>query len=275
MKKRMLEVNDLTVRAPGPTGGKILVDGIDLVIRQGGLFTLIGETGSGKSIVAQALTGTLPEELSPSGRVCFDGVDILRLSAHERRSLWGRKLFLLPQEPERALDPTMKVAAQVEEIFKVLRYSSRRKAREETRRLFARLGLSASNEGRRYPCQLSGGMNQRVLFAMALASPANFIVADEPTKGLDPLLKRRVTDLLGELNRLGKTVFCITHDLLVARRLGGNLAVMFRTRIVEKGPAEIVLERPSHPYTQGLFQALPENGLHPIPARMLQEMQGV
>lgn len=265
MNAAVLEVADLVIWSTGSVAKRTLVDGIDLAIRRSETFTLIGETGSGKTLLAQAVTGTLPGGFRSSGSIRFQGTDLLRLSLKQRRQHWGRRMFLLPQEPEQALDPTMRVDRQVEEVFRFLRGRSAREARREARRILEQLKMSARSERSRFPCQLSGGMNQRILFAMALSAPAELIVADEPTKGLDAALRNQAADLLGELRHRGKTLFCITHDLYLASRLGGRVGVMFRGRMVESGPAEQVLENPSHPFTRGLIRALPRNGLHPIP----------
>ncbi len=273
MKETTVEIRNLTVRAVTALGARELVAGVNLSLAREEIFMLVGETGSGKSLVGQALTGALPPRLEVSGEVLFEGMDLLGFSQGDWERAWGRQVFLLPQEPLEALDPTMKAVHQVEEIFTVVRGMPRREARRATEEVFGRIGLSVHDEGRRYPCTLSGGMNQRILFAMALATPARFIVVDEPTKGLDPVSRRRVMEMLEVLAAEGKTLLCITHDLGMAARIGGDVAVMCGNTVVEKGPASRVLKEPGDAYTKGLLRALPENGLHPIPEEWMERMR--
>ena len=234
---------------------------------------MIGETGCGKTLIAQALTGALSKDLSATGSIEFDGINLVGLSGKKRRKLWGKRMFLLPQEPRLALNPTMRVIKQVAEVLRYLRGQESKNALKNAGTLISDLGLSPSRDGRHYPFRLSGGMNQRILLAIALATPAEFIVADEPTKGLDADLKDSAVRLLQNLVERGKTLLCITHDLAVARDLGGNIAVMYGGYIVESGPADKVLDSPVHPYTQGLIKAAPENGLEPIPDHVLSSMK--
>lgn len=252
---------------------KTLVGSVSFSVRRGEPFTLIGETGCGKTLIAQALTGVLAKDLSATGSIEFDGPNLVGLSGKERRKLWGRRMFLLPQEPRLALNPTMRVIKQVSEVLRYLRGQQPKNALKNAGTLISDLGMSSSRDGRHYPFRLSGGMNQRILLAIALATPAEFIVADEPTKGLDADLRDSAVRLLQNLVEQGKTLLCITHDLAVARDLGGNIAVMYGGYIVESGPAEKVLDSPVHPYTQGLIKASPENGMEPIPEHVLSSMK--
>jgi len=271
MNKPLLDINNLSI-ASLPEH-KMLVGPISFTVRQGEPFTLIGETGCGKTLIAQALAGTLSPDLAASGSIEFKGVNLVGLSGKERQKLWGRRMFLLPQEPLSALNPTMAVIEQVAEVFRYLGGQPPTNALIKAGALIAGLGLSSTGAGRQYPFRLSGGMNQRILVAIALATPAEFILADEPTKGLDPDLRDRVTGLLRNLTERGKTLLSITHDLAVARHLGGTIAVLYGGFIVESGPAEHVLACPDHPYTRSLLNAAPENGLHPIPGHVLKAMK--
>ncbi len=234
---------------------------------------MIGETGCGKTLVAQALTGMLSKDLSATGCIEFDEMNLVGFSKKQRQKLWGKRMFLLPQEPGLALNPSMRVIKQVAEVLRYHRGQQPKNALKNAGALIFELGLSASRDGRQYPFRLSGGMNQRILLAIALAIPAEFIVADEPTKGLDADLRNSAVRLLQNLVARGKTLLCITHDLTVARDLGGNIAVMYGGYIVEAGPAEKVLDSPVHPYTQGLIKAAPENGMEPIPDHVLNSMK--
>ena len=271
MNEILLNINNLSISSIPEH--KTLVGSVSFSVRQGEPFTLIGETGCGKTLIAQALTGALSKDLSATGSIEFDGINLVGLSGKERRKLWGKRMFLLPQEPRLALNPSMRVIKQVAEVLRYLRGQESKNALKNAGTLISDLGLSPSRDGRHYPFRLSGGMNQRILLAIALATPAEFIVADEPTKGLDADLKDSAVRLLQNLVERGKTLLCITHDLAVARDLGGNIAVMYGGYIVESGPADKVLDSPVHPYTQGLIKAAPENGLEPIPDHVLSSMK--
>lgn len=271
MNEILLNINNLSISSIPEQ--KTLVKNISFSVRQGEPFTLIGETGCGKTLIAQALTNALSKDLSATGCIKFDGINLVKLSGKEKEKLWGKRMFLLPQEPRLALNPSMRVIKQVAEVLRYLRGQQPKNALKNANTLISDLGLSPSRDGRQYPFRLSGGMNQRILLAIALATPAEFIVADEPTKGLDADLRDSVVRLLQNLVERGKTLLCITHDLAVARDLGGKIAVMYGGYIVESGPAEKVLDFPAHPYTRGLIKAAPENGLEPIPDHVLSSMK--
>ena len=235
-----------------------IVRGVSFEMAGGAVFTLAGESGSGKSLVAGAVAGTLPVSVTASGRVEIGGVSMLdRIPA---RRHWRRQVLLLPQEPLSVLDPTLAVGEQVADIIRYVAGRARRDALAQARDVLAAIGIDA-DAARRRPHALSGGMRQRALFAMALVSPAGLIIADEPTKGLDAPLRDQMCRLMRGLADRGKAIFCVTHDFAIPRQLGGDLAVMHRGRIVEKGRADLVLSAPSHAYTRGLLAALPENGL--------------
>ncbi len=245
-----------------------MVKDVSLSLHAGKPLCLVGETGCGKTLIAQALLGLLPTELKPRGRILYRGVDLLALSAKEHRRLWGKNLFLFPQEPLLALNPTLKGLSHVAEVFSWVRTPNGVPASRQASNVMQKAGLPAAHTAPRYPCQLSGGMRQRLVAAITLSEPAEVIVADEPTKGLDPARRKQVIDLLSGLVHEGKALLTITHDLQVAEQLGGRLAVMYGGRIMEQGQTQQVLRRPRHPYTRALLASLPEAGLQPIPARL-------
>jgi peptide/nickel transport system ATP-binding protein len=246
-----LEVEGLRIAV----GDKSLVHGVSLAVRSGAPLTIVGDTGSGKSLVAEAIMGILPRELRASGRVAINGTTYDAADPAARRALWGRAIAMLPQEPWLSLDPTMRAAAQVTEVHSLVRGASAKAARERARAELTRLGLG--DAGRKYPFQLSGGMGQRLALAATHAGGAGILIADEPTKGLDAALCGEVVALLrGEVER-GAALITITHDIAVARGLGGAVAVMLDGRIIEHGPAEQVLVAPSHAYTRRLLAADP------------------
>lgn len=248
-----LTVEGLQVRSD-EAGTAPLVRDVGFQLRLGRSLALIGETGSGKSLVAQALFGLLPAGLRAEGGVSLNGCPQIALDDHAGlRALWARSMFLIPQEPARALNPTMNVGSQIAEMFPQL-LNGQRQAR--IRSALAHVDLAAEVAGR-YPAALSGGMNQRVLAAIAASAPAQVIVADEPTKGLDSQRVNQVADLLAGLMSAGKSLALITHDVSVARRLDGDVAVMRDGRIVEQGPARAILDQPRHPYARAYMAALP------------------
>jgi peptide/nickel transport system ATP-binding protein len=245
----ILHVGDLSIRTES---GALLVDHAFLSIPQGGSLCVIGETGSGKSLIAQAVMGLLPRGLMASGDIAVAG---RRMQAGDRkaiRALWHSANSLIPQEPSSAFDPLMKVGRQL-----TLRDGSTEAA---TQAALAEVDLPHDTV-QLYPFQLSGGMAQRVLVANARLTEASLIIADEPTKGLDPSRVAQVIDLLCSLRAAGKTLLVITHDVAVARGLaeGGHIAVMKDAAIVESGPTDEVLVRPSHPYTHAWLAADPSH----------------
>lgn len=252
--------------------GLPLVRDISFSLSEGEALFLVGETGCGKTLLSQAIAGTLPARLSARGEILFRGKNLLEMTERERQELWGREIFLLPQEPFAALNPVLSVYRQVREIFQKVRKMHRHEASEKTGDLFSSLGISrkASFEP---PRKLSGGMAQRALLAAALASSASFILLDEPTKGLDSSLKEEALFLVKGILENGKTLLCITHDLSLPLETEGKTAVLFGGLLVEFGESRKILSAPSHAYTRGLLNALPERGLHPIPEDLLQNME--
>ncbi len=259
----ILTIEGLKVEA---ADGTALVRGVDAEARPGQPLTLLGETGSGKSLILAAAMGSLAPGLRASGRVMLDKTEMLSAPHQARRALWGRRLAPLPQEPWLALDPTMRALGQVAEVYRLVRGMPAAASEREARARLAELGLIDASA--LYPFQISGGMAQRLALAILRASEAPTLLADEPTKGLDADRRDEVgARLRAEADR-GRTVVCVTHDVTVARALGGEVAVMLDGRVVERGPAETVLERPSHGYTQRLLEAEPARwpALPPRPA---------
>lgn len=254
-----LLIEDLSVAGPH---GRI-VHGVNAAAAPGAPLTLIGETGSGKSLVAGAIMGTLPAGLAAGGNIRFEGQDLPALSAADRRALWGRRIALLPQEPWLSLDPTMPAGRQVAEVLDLVRGQDAATARTGAAGLLARLGLKAATA--QYPFQLSGGMAQRVAIAATQAAGASLLLADEPSKGLDAALRDDLAATLRARSR-DTTLVTITHDIALARMIGGTVAVMLEGRLIESGPAEQVLDAPRDPYTSRLIGADPSHWPRPVPA---------
>ncbi|AOF93950.1 ATP-binding cassette domain-containing protein [Sinorhizobium sp. RAC02] len=246
-----LSVSNLSIFAPQ---GEI-VSGISFSLWRGRPLTLLGESGSGKSLVAQAIMGNLPVGLAARGQVVFKGADLLSESHADRRRRWGRSISLLPQEPWLALDPTMRVSPQVAEVH---RYVKGRAAPESDKAAEDNLAdVSLAAAAGLYPFQISGGMGQRVAIAIAHATNAELLIADEPTKGLDAGLRDSVTARLKQEVDGGKLLLTITHDVAVARALGGTIGIMLDGRLIEHGPAKRLLPAPEHAYTKALLAAEP------------------
>jgi len=242
--------------------GQSLIGPLSFKVVAGEPLVIMGETGAGKSLVAQAVMGSLPDTLKATGSVHFDGNRIDTLGIKERQRLWGRTFAMLPQEPWRALDPLMHSFDQVHESHRWVAGCSARDSARNTHDDFQRLSLAGAEKKR--PGQLSGGMGQRVAFAAALAGGASVLLADEPTKGLDANRLATVVGLLKDVAAQGAVLIVITHDVDVARHLGGQCLVLKEGDVVESGMTGQIVSSPSHAYTQSLIQAAPQHW-HKLP----------
>jgi len=249
----MLEVSNLRVA----TEHKMLLGPVQFDVAAGGALVIMGETGAGKSLIAQAIMGSLPQELSSSGELVLNGKRVDNLEQHERQQLWGRHLALLPQEPWLALNPLMCSVDQVSEAYQLVAGHSRKESRAMARASFQSLGLQGSEALR--PGELSGGMSQRVAFSAALAGGAPILLADEPTKGLDRLRSNQIVDLLNQTRLHDGVLLVITHDASVARAIGGEIMVLKNGVCIERGATTEVLTHPQHDYTRQLIAADPAN----------------
>lgn len=254
MTTALLDVNGLAVRVDD-AAGRLLVDEVSFRLEPGQVLCLLGESGSGKSLLAQAVMGTLPAGLRAQGSIGLAGSVTPAGRTQARRAAWGRRIALLPQEPWAALDPTMRAQAQVAETHRFVRGLPAPEAAAAARQDLARLGLAAA--AGHLPHQLSGGMAQRVAFAATTAAGAPVLIVDEPTKGLDASLRDQVVALLQGVLAGGGALLVITHDVAVARALGGRVAVMRDAQVLEMGEAAQVLAAPAHAYTRALLAAEP------------------
>ncbi|MGE4259527.1 ABC transporter ATP-binding protein [Shewanella sp.] len=243
----LISIKNLSIRSASET----LVDSLSLTLIQGEPLTILGETGSGKSLLAQAIMGILPAGLSCQGDIALNGQC---MTAKERRHYWGRQLSMLPQEPWQSLDPVMQSREQVAEVYREVQAYSAAAAQKATQTQLQQLGLADIQH--KLPSQLSGGMAQRLAFAAATAAGARMIIADEPTKGLDTGQRDGIVQLLKSQTENGG-LLTITHDVAVAQQLGGRIIVMRHGKVVEQGSASSVLTTPTAAYTQELIAAAP------------------
>ncbi|MEU6062777.1 ABC transporter ATP-binding protein [Streptomyces sp. NPDC047097] len=257
----MLDVQGLRVEFRTRDGVARAVNGVSYQVHPGETLAVLGESGSGKSVTAQAVMGILdtPPGKVTGGRVLFHGRDLLTLPEDERRRLRGARMAMVFQDALSALNPVMTVGDQLAEMFTVHRGASRRDARARAVELMDRVRIPAARErARDYPHQFSGGMRQRIMIAMAIALEPELLIADEPTTALDVTVQAQVMDLLAELRRdLGTALVLITHDLGVVAEVADRIAVMYAGRIVETAPVHALYERPAHPYTRGLLDSVP------------------
>ena len=264
----MLAVENLTVTLPG--AGEVL-SGVSLALARGESAGLVGESGSGKSMTALAIMGLLPPGAAIAGRVAFDGRDLLAAGEAEMCGVRGRRIGMVFQEPMTALNPLMRIGAQVAEPLRWHLRLSRADAEARAAALLDRVGLARVSP-HRYPHQLSGGQRQRVGIAMALACGPDLLIADEPTTALDVTVQAQVLDLLADLAaERGMALLLITHDLGVVSETVRQVLVMYAGRVVEQGPTAEVFRRMAHPYTRALFAASPHTAAGtpaPIPGQV-------
>ena len=255
----LLEVDGLRVGLPGANGLLTIVDGVDYHVEQGEVFGVAGESGSGKTMSMLALLGVLPDGAVVEGSVRFDGRDLLTLSASRRRELAGRDLAMVFQDPMTSLHPMLTVGRQLTEHVRLHLGFDRRSAERRALELLEEVRIpDAAAALRAYPHQFSGGMRQRIAIAIALACRPKLLIADEPTTALDVTVQAGILRLLDRLRRENDlAVILITHDLGVMSAIADRVSIFYAGRVVESGTREDVLQRPRHPYTRSLLDALP------------------
>ena len=269
----MLQVSDLRVQIASRRGLVRAVDGVSFEVARGEAMGLVGESGSGKSMTLRAVLGVLPPEARiVSGEVLLDGRDLVQLSQGALNAIRGPKISMIFQEPMSALNPVMRVGAQIAEGPIVHLGYSRSRAHERALELMRRVGIpDPERRFRSFPHEFSGGMRQRVMIAIALACDPEIILCDEPTTALDVTIQDQILRLLARLcGESGVSLVFVTHDLPVVAQVCQQVAVMYGGQLVESGPVRDVLHEPRHPYTLGLVRSAPDfdnvrDSLVPIP----------
>ena len=259
--QHLLEVNELRTQFPTRSGLVRAVDGVNFTLDHGELLGLVGESGCGKSITALSIMRLIaPPGRIVAGEILFDGKDLLKLSDPQMRQIRGDDIAMIFQDPMTSLNPVFTVGEQIAEALRLHRKLSKKEAKRAS--IEAMREVAIPDPARRvndYPHQLSGGMRQRVMIAMALACNPKLLIADEPTTALDVTIQAQILELLDELRKQRElAVLLITHDLGVVAEVADRVAVMYTGRIVEESPVDELFARPKHPYTEGLLRSVPK-----------------
>jgi ABC-type dipeptide/oligopeptide/nickel transport system ATPase component len=259
----MLTIKDLKIGFSTSNGVSPALKGVSLEIGRGETLAVVGESGSGKSVTALAITRLLPSPptIYQGGSITFEGKDLLKASEKELRKVRGGKIAYIFQEPSTSLNPVYSIRSQMAEMIQLHRPDVTEMEAEIIRWLDAVGIVDPETRLNDYPHQLSGGMQQRVMIAMALSARPDLLIADEPTTALDVTIQKQILDKLRELQKdLGMAVMLITHNFAIIRGLARHVAVMYRGEIVEFGETEQVLRNPTHPYTKALIACIPRLG---------------
>ena len=282
MSEPILQIRDLTVTFATPLGPLVAVRGVDLDVGAGELVAVVGESGSGKSVSFLAAMGLLPSTATVQGSVMLDGMQLVGASAKQMRSVRGRLLSMIFQDPLSALNPVHRIGAQISEMLRAHQKMSERAARARAVELLEVVGIpQPGDRAMQYPHEFSGGMRQRVVIAMAIANSPKVLIADEPTTALDVTVQAQILEVIQKVQKqFGTAVVLITHDLGVVARVCDRVNVMYAGRFVERAAVSDLFDAPTHPYTRGLLASLPQAGkdrLVPIvgfPPNMLRPPSG-
>ncbi|MFX0542018.1 ABC transporter ATP-binding protein [Roseovarius sp. S4756] len=261
--KPLLSVRGLTLDIPLASGMLHAVRGIDFDLHRGETLCIVGESGSGKSLTSLAIMGLLDKNIRRSAeRMDFDGTELTKASRRQMRALRGDRIAMIFQEPMTSLNPAYTIGDQLIEALQLHRNVSRDTARKRAVELLEKVGITAAvSRLSQYPHQLSGGLRQRVVIAMALMCEPELIIADEPTTALDVTIQAQILRLLVDLTKeMDVAMILITHDLGVVARVADKVGVMYAGELVESGPASDVFGKPLHPYTRGLLRCIPQPG---------------
>jgi oligopeptide/dipeptide ABC transporter ATP-binding protein len=272
----ILEVSDLSVSFHLLEGVIPAVAGVGLLLNQGEVLGVVGESGCGKSVTARAILRIIPTPPGSidSGRVLFEGLDLLKLSEKGMKCIRGEKISMIFQEPMTSLNPAFTVGDQIAEVFRFHRGMGRKEAMERAVEELRRVEIpDPGKRARNYPHQLSGGMRQRAMIAIALACRPRILIADEPTTALDVTIQAQILKLIGQLQEdIGMSVILITHNLGVVASIADQIVIMYAGRVVESGSVDDIFATPHHPYTHGLLRSVPRLDR---PAQELVEIKGI
>ncbi|MGQ9630624.1 MAG: ABC transporter ATP-binding protein [bacterium] len=259
--EKLVEVRNLRTYFYTDDGVVPAVDGIDFHIRKGETLGVVGESGCGKSVTALSIMRLIPRPHGriESGEIIFKGEDLLKKGEDEMRRIRGRDISMIFQEPMTSLNPVFTVGFQIAEVFELHRGMSRDRAMREAERMLDLVGIpEAHSRVRDYPHQMSGGMRQRVMIAMALACNPSLLIADEPTTALDVTVQAQILDLMrGLRNEFGTAIMLITHDMGVIAEMAEDVVVMYAGKVVEYADVRSIFGEPKHPYTMGLLESIP------------------
>ena len=276
-KEPLLEIKGLKVKFPARKKILTAVDGVDMVIRPGEIVGVVGESGSGKSVMSQSILRLREYDsaVEYEGEIIFEGKDILKLSQKEMRHLRGNRIAVIFQDPMTSLSPVHTVGRQMSEVLLLHKKIGKAAAKEKCIELLKLVGIAnPENCYKKYPYELSGGMQQRVMIAMALACEPALLIADEPTTALDVTIQEQILNLIADLNeKLGMSVLFITHDLGAMAQLCHSVRVMYLGNLVEEAETDELFENPLHPYTKGLLDCIPR--LDSVRGEELPTIEGV
>lgn len=261
----LLSVHGLRIGFPTADGVALAANDVSFAVGAGQVLGVVGESGSGKSVTCRGLIDMVPHPGSIlGGRIDYDGQSLLELSASDQRRMRAQEIAMVFQDPASALNPVFTVGHQLSEVLRVNAGMPRRAARARGVELLDRVGIPAPERRMKaFPHEMSGGMRQRVMIAMALAGEPRLLLADEPTTALDVTIQDQILDLLGELQtEQGMSMILVSHDMGVIARMADRVAVMYAGRIVEQGPASVIFGEPAHPYTRALIDAMPKLRAH-------------
>jgi|TARA_B110000238_G_scaffold155727_1_gene168345 peptide/nickel transport system ATP-binding protein len=277
LKNNILEINNLKVFTNFDSRLK-LVKNISLILKKGKTTCIVGESGSGKSLTALSVMQLLSSQLSMSGSIVFEGINLLNLSKEEIRKRRGKDIAMIFQEPMTSLNPVLTIGYQIQEAISVHESLNKVDLNNRVLELLKIVGIPVDRINS-YPDELSGGQRQRVMIAMAISCSPKLLIADEPTTALDVTVQAQILDLLNDLKlKFEMTMLFITHDFGVVEDIADDVAVMFQGEIVEQGSVANVLKKPQHPYTRALLDCVPDaygkKDLKPIDYAVLKELMG-
>jgi len=274
-RDNILEIRDLTVHYVVEDGTTEALNGVNLTLHRKGCLGLVGETGAGKTTTALSILNLIqtPPGKIKSGTILLDGRDVLTMSEKELNKMRGNEVSMIFQDPMTALNPVFTIGEQIAETILIHNHISKAEANKRAEEMLEMVGITAERASN-FPHQLSGGMKQRVIIAMALACKPHLLIADEPTTALDVTIQAQVLDLIRDLREQEETsLLLITHDLGIVAEMCDEVAVMYAGRVIEQGTLEDIFNRTKHPYTEGLFNSLPnindrKEDLIPIPGML-------